>query len=196
MVDLQPPGRRGLVESLISNKLSRETIYRLSSEYSEPLEPDRTRPFSHTSTGMVLRGFAAHPVYRHCEAALTGVSLLKSRFFQPDRNSSYQAASYWVRFEYPFWWNNLVSALNSISLIDPTIDEPVLQALKWLRENQQADGLWKATYVPGKDQPHARTQSTRLWVSLAICRVLKRLEKVTTAAGLRVKSKHPKASVN
>ena len=171
----------GWSESLISNKLSRETIYRLSSEYAEPLEPDRTKPFSHTSTGMVLRGFAAHPTYRHCAAAVTAASLMKQRFFQPDPNSSYQAASYWVRFEYPFWWNNLVSALDAISLIDPRIDAPVQGALDWLREHQQPDGLWKDTYVPGKDQPHARTQSTRLWVSLAICRVLKRLEKVTTA---------------
>ncbi len=162
---------------MITYKLDRATQYRLSSENAEPLQPDRTKPFSHNATGMILRAFAAHPVYRHAQAARTAAGLLAGRFFQPDAYTSYQDARYWLRFEYPFWWNNLVSALDSLSLIGLSRDdEHIQQGLDWLLEHQQADGLWKVSYaVPGeveKDTP--KGQVMKLWVSLAICRVVRR----------------------
>jgi hypothetical protein len=160
---------------IITHDFDGKTMYRLTSQYAEPVEPDRSRPFSHNATGMVLRGFAAHSRYRRSEAAKAAAKLLKSRFFEPDRYTSYQAASYWVRFQYPFWWNNLVAALDSISLIDPTWDEKMEEALDWLIHHQEEDGLWKASYVAGKDVDNARTWETRRWVSLAICRVLRRV---------------------
>jgi hypothetical protein len=117
---------------IITHDFDGKTMYRLTSEYAEPVEPDRSKPFSHNWTGMVLRAFAAHSKYRRSEAAKIGAKLLKSKFFKPDSYSSYQAASYWVRFQYPFWWNNLVAALDSISLIDPSRDEQMEEALDWL----------------------------------------------------------------
>jgi hypothetical protein len=160
---------------IITHKFDGKTMYRLTSEYAEPVEPDRSRPFSHNATGMVLRAFAAHSTYRRSEAAAIAARLLKSRFFQPDRYTSYQAASYWVRFQYPFWWNNLVAALDSISLIDPSRDEKMEEALDWLVDHQEDDGLWKGTYVEGKQVDNARARETGRWVSLAICRVLRRV---------------------
>jgi Prenyltransferase and squalene oxidase repeat len=163
---------------MITYKLDQATIYRLSSEYAEPLEPDRSKPFSHNATGMVIRAFAAHSRHRQSKAARVAASLLKSRFFQPDAYTSYQAASYWVRFQYPFWWNNLVAALDSVTLIDPSRDEPMDRALAWLVDHQQPDGLWQASYVEGKAEDAARTHETRLWVTLSICRVLRRIRAV------------------
>lgn len=160
---------------IITHDFDRETMYRLTSRYAEPVEPDRSRPFSHNSTGMVLRAFAAHNKYRKSEAARIAAKLLKSRFFRPDCYTSYQAASYWVRFQYPFWWNNLVAALDSISLIDFSRDKQMEEALDWLIGHQEEDGLWKATYVSGKEVNNAKTRDTRMWVSLAICRVLRGL---------------------
>jgi hypothetical protein len=160
---------------LITRDFDRETLYRLTSQFAEPVQLDRSKPFSHNWTGMVLRAFAAHSQYRKSEAARIAAKLLKSRFFQPDAYTSYQAASYWVRFQYPFWWNNLIAALDSISLIDPSMDEPMETALDWLIDHQEQDGLWKATYVEGKEVNNAQSRETRRWVSLAICRVLKRM---------------------
>jgi hypothetical protein len=80
-----------------------------------------------------------------------------------------------VRFQYPFWWNDLVAAFDSISLIDPTRDGQMEEVLNWLIDHQVEDGLWKATYVKGKDVNSAKTRETRIWVSLAICRVLLRI---------------------
>jgi hypothetical protein len=126
---------------------------------------------------MVLRAFAVHPVYRESEAAITAAGLLKSRFFQPDAYTSYQASSYWVRFDYPFWWNNLLSALDSLSLIGLSQDDvQIKQALNWLRDHQEESGLWKVAYnKPGeREKDTAAVRERKLWVSLAICRVFRR----------------------
>ncbi len=165
----------GWSEAVITHRFDRNTIYRLTSQYAEPVELDRSKPFSHNSTGMVIRAFAAHSKYRQSESARIAASLLKSRFFQPDRYTSYQAASYWVRFQYPFWWNNLAAALDSISLIDSSMDEKMEQALGWFVDHQEENGLWKASYVEEEEADHARTGEIREWVSLAICRVFKRM---------------------
>lgn len=161
---------------LITRKFDRATQYQLTSEYADPVEPDRSKPFSHNWTGMVLRAFAAHPLQRHSKAAVDAAALLKSRLFQPDAYSSYHAASYWLRFEYPFWWNNLVSALDSISLIGlPREDPQVRKGLIWLAGHQQENGLWKVSYVRTREQETPRVLEMRLWVTFAICRILRRL---------------------
>ena len=54
---------------ILTHKLDRATQYRLTSEAAPPLEPDRSQPFSHNWTGMVLRAFAVHPRWRESEAA-------------------------------------------------------------------------------------------------------------------------------
>jgi hypothetical protein len=169
---------QGWTIPILTHKLDRVTQYRLTSEYADPLEPDRSKPFSHNWTGMVLRAFAVHPNYRNSTAAGVAAHLLKSRFFQPDGYTSYQAAGYWVRFDYPFWWNNLVTALDSIAWIGlSSNDEQIKPALKWLADHQEENGLWKVSYakLQEKEKETAKARETKLWVSLAICRVFKRL---------------------
>lgn len=165
----------GWSEALITHKFDRETLLRLTSQYAEPIETDRSKPFSHNSTGMVLRAFATHSRYRASEAARIAAKLQKSRFFQPDRYTSYHSADYWLRFQFPFWWNNLVAALDSISQIDPSRDEKIEDALRWLIEHQEKDGLWMTSYGSGEERENTKTRETRLWVTLAICRVFKRV---------------------
>jgi len=163
---------------LLTHKLDRVTQYRLTSEYAEPIEPDRSKPFSHNWTGMVLRAFAVHEKYRRSAAAHAAANLLKSRFFQPDFYTSYQAASYWVRFDYPFWWNNLLAALDSLSLIGfSKDDEHIREAQVWLIDHQGENGLWEVSYAKAKDKDREtpKTRELKLWVTLAICRVLTRL---------------------
>jgi len=66
---------------------------------------------------MVIRAFAAHPQYRKSPEALQAAQLLKSHFLKSDNYNSYKHPDNWIRFEYPFWWNNLTAALDSVSLI-------------------------------------------------------------------------------
>jgi len=159
---------------LLTHSLDRETQYMLTSQHADPLEPVRSKPFSHNWTDMVLRAFAAHPRYRESEEARAAGDLLKSRFFKPDAYSSYKAASYWVRFA--FWWPNLITSLDSLSRMGFSRDDPDIKtALDWFIEHQGPDGLWKVTYVKGKNVvDNERNQERRLWVSLAICRIFKR----------------------
>lgn len=159
---------------MITHMLDRETQHELSSQHRPPLQPDRSKPFSHNATGMILRAFAAHPRHRKSAEANHAATLLASRFFQRDAHTSYQAERYWIMFAYPYWWNQLVAALDSISLIGiPKENENVSKALDWLIEHQQESGLWKSTYAEG-GKAHAGSKDSAPWVSLVICRVLKR----------------------
>jgi len=102
----------------------------------------------------------------------------------------YSDSLYWVRFQYPFWWNNLVAALDSVSLIGiPHTDPDVERGLDWLIRHQHKDGLWNLTYTlttrgRSKRVTHRRPAAAgtmpanasemRLWITLAICRILRR----------------------
>jgi hypothetical protein len=135
---------------------------------------DRSKPFSAAGTGMVLRAFAAHPAHRKSPEALKAAGLLKSKFFKKDNYSSYGHPDNWVRFQFPFWWTNLVSALDTLSSMGFTAGDPdIREALGWLAGHQQDGGLWKASYSRLHRSPENR--QTQLWVTLAICRILKRL---------------------
>ena len=157
---------------ILTHKLNRDTVHRITSKYAEPVEPDRTKPFSHNWTNMVLQSFATHPRYRESEAARTAGILMKSRFFKPDVYSSYKAASYWVRFAY--WWPNLLTALNSLWLMGFSKEDPDIgKALEWFIEHQQEDGLWNLSYGGDKGFNNSKSMEERLWLSLAVCRILK-----------------------
>jgi hypothetical protein len=137
---------------------------------------DFSRPFSAAGTGMVIRAFAAHPRYRHSEYARTAAALLKSKFFKEDNWTSYQHPDNWIRFQFPFWWTNLVSALDALSLIGIPKEDPDIQnALQWLVDHQEESGLWKTSYSSiHKATVNKRTHEEQLWITLAICRILKR----------------------
>jgi hypothetical protein len=124
---------------------------------------------------MVLRAFAVHPEYRHREEALHAAGLLKSRFFKPDAYSSYRDPGYWVRFL--FWWPNLVTSFDSLSRMGFSREDPDIgRAVEWFVEHQRPDGLWSTSYKAGdveKDTP--TTRERELWLTLEICRILKRL---------------------
>lgn len=140
-----------------------------------PVEPDRSKPFSHLATGVVLRAFAAHPKYRGVSAAKHAGELLKSRFFQPDKYPDRKAPIFWTGFAYPFWFTDLLSSLDSLSLLgftrhDPNIDK----ALEWFVDRQQEDGLWTLKLLK------TSRKNLNLWIDLAICRVFKRFYENTS----------------
>lgn len=168
-------GDGGWTVPLITRRLDRTTGLRATAGPWETLEPDRSKPFSHNWTDMVLRAFAVHPEYRRREEALQAARLLKSRFFKPDAYTSYRDPGYWVRFL--FWWPNLVTSLDSLSRMGFSRDDPdIRRAVDWLVEHQRPDGLWSTSYKAGdveKDTPVTRERE--LWLGLDICRVLKRL---------------------
>lgn len=136
---------------------------------NEPVLPDRSRPFSHLVTGMVLRAFAAHPQYRESEEAKKAAELLSCRFFQADKYPDRRNKKYWERVSYPFWFTDIISALDSLSFLGLTRDDQhILEGLDFLRKKQNKEGLFDLKIVRGRDK------DLKYWVCLAICRLFKR----------------------
>jgi hypothetical protein len=160
---------------ILTHDFDMKTYYNLTSQYAEPIEPDRCKPFSHNWTDMVLRAFAAHPQYRRSPEAQKAADLLKTMFFRPDVYSSYQDPRYWVRFR--FWWPNLLTALESLSEMGYSKDDSDIKlALNWLVENQLPDALWLLEYnkKPKKVSKGGAGLEERLWLALRVARVFKK----------------------
>ena len=139
---------------------------------SNTIDPDKSKPFSHMVTGVVLRAFAAHSKYRGSKEAQHAGQLLHSNLFKRDNYPDRAAPEYWLRFSFPFWFTDLISALDSLSLLGFSKTEPNIdKALTWFIENQQVNGLWELKITMGRNR-----DILRLWLALAICKIFKRLD--------------------
>ncbi|MDP4219143.1 MAG: hypothetical protein Q8896_01775 [Bacteroidota bacterium] len=134
------------------------------------LEPDRSKPFSHMVTGMVLRAYAAHPQHRKSREAQEAGKLLLSNLFKKDHYPDRSSAALWLRFSFPFWFTDLISATDSLSLLGFSTKEPeMIKAIDWFVSKQSRNGLWQLSTLRNKKY------ESELWVSLATCRIVKRL---------------------
>ncbi len=98
------------------------------------LRPKKGKPFSHLITGVVLRAFAAHPKYRKLEEVKIAGELLTSRFFKPDKYPDRKAVDYWFRVSFPFWFNDIISSLDTLYYLGFTSSHPQIElALNMLR---------------------------------------------------------------
>lgn len=136
---------------------------------SELIQPVKSKPFSHLVTGMVLRAYAAHPKYRKTESAKKAGELLISRLFKSDKYSDRRGKDFWEKVSYPFWFTDIISALDSLSFIGFTRgNSQIDEALEWLKNRQTEEGLFDVKIVRGadKDLPY--------WICIAVCRLFKR----------------------
>jgi len=132
-----------------------------------PIPPDKELPSSHMTTGMVLRGLCAHPDYRNKQAVQRAGELLAERLFKEDAFTFRQAASYWFKLQYPYWWTNLLSALESLAaLYFKSYDPRIRKGLEWFRENQNPGGTWTSSY-------EAKDPDADGWITYAVCRMVK-----------------------
>jgi hypothetical protein len=135
------------------------------------IHPVLRKPSSHLVTGVVLRALAAHPQYRKSQAARAAGALLAARMFKADVYADRRAAAFWTQFSYPFWFTDLVSALDSLSLVGFSREDPLIRrAWQWLVEHQDTSGLWKLRMTRGGQDP-----ARYVWLTLAVCRVFRRL---------------------
>jgi Squalene-hopene cyclase C-terminal domain len=137
--------------------------------HPEPLAPERSKPFSHLVTGMVLRAFAAHPDWSGSEEARQAGELLASRLFNRDPYGDRGDASYWERVSFPFWFTDMVSALDTLSRLGfSPRSAPIAAALARLSELQRDDGTFAFKLLRDKDQ------DLPWWICLAVFRSLQR----------------------
>ena len=133
-----------------------------------PFEP--TKPFSHSVTGIVLRAFAPHPLYRVHPDAKKAAELIAHRFFKADKYSFRKTAAYWTKYSFPFWWSDLISVLDALALMGFSKDHPrINHALNYFKTEQQPTGTWK--YYILKNQSQSDLSG---WLSFVLCRVIKR----------------------
>lgn len=139
---------------------------------SQTIEPDISKPSSWLATGVVLRAFATHPKYRRAREAIVAGGVLKSRIFKRDAYPDRGTVEYWTRFAFPFWFTDLLSALDSLSKLGfGKGDSDIAAGLGWFAKAQRPSGLWRLKIVnSGGDR------DTPLWIDLAICRLIKRFD--------------------
>jgi len=134
-----------------------------------PLAPDRSKPSSHLVTGMVLRAFAAHRARSQSAEAYRAGELLAASLYRRDAYGDRGDVSYWERVSFPFWFTDIVAALDSLSRMGFGMDTPaVSRALDRQRNLQRVDGTFGYRLMKGKDR------DLPWWICLAVCRSLKR----------------------
>lgn len=134
----------------------------------EPIKPDKSQPFSHLVTGMVLRALAASPTWRKSKEAWKAGALLLSRFFKADKYNDRRLPFFWEELAYPFWATDILSSLDSLSRIGfPVENENIQKGLNWMLKKQNKQGYWQAGNTKSTIEDH-------LWVTFAVLRVLKR----------------------
>ena len=137
---------------------------------SDTIEPDKSKPFSHLITGIVLRAFVAHPKYTQSKEAVMAGELLASRFFQKDVYTDLKSPSAWQTFSYPFWNTDLISSLYILTKLGFNTDNKQIQkAIEWLLDQQAPNGLFDI------HKNHDRYHDQDLWLTLALCRAMKLL---------------------
>ncbi len=136
----------------------------------EPVNPDKSRPFSHLVTGMVLRALAASPTWIKSKEARKAGELLLSRFFKADKYNDRWLPSFWEELTYPFWATDILSSLDSLSKIGFTVENETIQkGLNWMLKKQNKQGYWELGDEKSTIEDH-------LWVTFAVLRVLKRFK--------------------
>jgi hypothetical protein len=136
---------------------------------ADTIKPDLTKPSSHLVTGVVLRAFVAHEDYKKTDEAISAGELLTSRFFKKDTYPDRQSAEFWTRVSYLFWFTDIVSALDSLSLMGFTVENPLINdALNRLVNMQGDDSLFELKLLKTGDR------DLKFWVCLAVCRLFKR----------------------
>ncbi len=134
-----------------------------------PIPPDHSKPSSHMITGVVLRALAASKDYRGMDETRDAGDLLASRLFLTDRYPDRGGPEYWTKFSFPFWFTDLISSLDSLSLIGiGPGNERIDMAIEWFRSRQRDDGTWRLYYLKGAGI------SIDEWVHFALCKALGR----------------------
>lgn len=147
---------------------TRRMSYSRATLQARAVAPDTARPSSSLVTGIVLRAFAAHARRRRALAARRPAAWLASRLMLPDVYPDRRGAEYWTRVAFPFWFNDVVSTLDTLAKLGVRKDEPhVADALAAIRAAQRRDGLFAFKVLRDGD-PVAREL-----VSFAACRALK-----------------------
>jgi hypothetical protein len=131
------------------------------------IEADKTKPFSHMVTGIVLRPFSLMTEYRE-KVKGTGL-LLAERVFTRDKYSDRQGVEYWTKFTYPYHWTDILSTVDTLTLLGIKNHPKINEILNWFEKHKQKDGVYEVSIMAG-----AKYKDVKYWITLQYLSVLKR----------------------
>jgi len=135
---------------------------------ARPFQSDKSKPFSHFITGLVLRALTESPPWRGSRQCRKAAELVLGRFFKDDRYEDRRSAAHWEELSYPFWSTNILSSLDALAKAGFAADEPKIgRGLDWLLGQQNSQGFWESRANNAAFEDH-------LWLTLAVLRVLKK----------------------
>lgn len=156
----------GWAISMRTNNLKWHEFYKKK----EPIPTNRAKPHAHLITGAVIRPLAIHPEYNKRKEVIQAGKLLAERIFENDKYPDKRDKSHWTKFTFPFWFNDLISAMTALGNLKFSRSEPKIQeSLNWFIEQQENDGSWNVKILrAGGDK------EIKHWMSLNICRIFKK----------------------
>ena len=131
------------------------------------IEPDKTKPFSHLITGIVLRPFSLMPAYR-TKVKDAGM-LLADRVFTRDKYSDRRGVEYWTKFTYPYHWTDILSTIDTLTRLGIKKHPNIIKIRQWFEKRKQENGIYKVSVMAG-----AKYKDVKYWITLQYSNVLKR----------------------
>ncbi len=133
----------------------------------ETIEPDRTKPFSHLITGIVLRPFSLVTTFRK-KVEDAGL-LLANRVFTRDKYSDRMGVEYWTKFTYPYHWTDILSTLDTLTQLEIKNHPKINEILNWFEKHKKKDGIYEVSIMAG-----AKYKDVKYWITLRYLSILKR----------------------
>ena len=133
----------------------------------ETIQPDRTKPFSHLITGIVLRPFSL--VNEGRKKVRDAGMLLADRIFTRDKYSDRQEVEYWMKFTYPYHWTDILSTIDTLTLLGIKNQPKINKIVQWFDRHKQENGTYQIDVMAG-----AKYKDVTYWITLQYLKVLKR----------------------
>ena len=124
----------------------------------EIIEPDKTKPFSHLVTGIVLRPFSLMPAYR--DKVKDAGTLLADRVFTRDKYSDRMGVEYWTKFTYPYHWTDILSTIDTLTLLGIKNHPKISEIQLWFEKRKQKNGLYEVSVMAG-----AKYKDVKQWIT-------------------------------
>jgi hypothetical protein len=135
----------------------------------ETIEPDKTKPFSHLITGIVLRPFSLTTAYGR-KVKDAGI-LLADRVFTRDKYSDRRGVEYWTKFTFPYHWTDILSTIDTLTLLGINDHPKINEIMYWFEKHKQENGIYEVSVMAG-----ARYRDVKYWITSQYLNVLKRLQ--------------------
>jgi hypothetical protein len=137
----------------------------------ETIEPDRSKPFSHLVTGIVLRPFSLMTAYR--EKVKDVGLLLADRVFTRDKYSDRANVEYWTKFTFPYHWTDILSTIDTLTLLGIYDHPKIKEIMHWFEKHKQDNGIYEVNVMAG-----AKYKGIKYWITLQYLKVLKRFNEM------------------